>query len=101
MEASWVFSHDPENPTIMLANPLNYALRNLLGDPLVETANDASFVGLGPEDMFDEGNSMDLSPIRLNHDFGVEFQDENDGGLGDEVDDTFDYKRHLSLLGAF
>jgi len=83
----------------MLANTHNFAIRKLQGDDGDATTEEPlklSFVGLGPEDMFDEGNSMDLSPIRLSHD-----QHEGELGMGgtdyDDVDDTFDYRRHLAV----
>ena len=48
------------------------------------------YEGLGPDDMFDEGNSMDLSPIKISDlNFTVE-------GTGGEVEDTFYYRRHPS-----
>ena len=98
-EARWVQSLDavPGNPVAMLANTTNYALRHVLDDAKYGETMDMSLSvaieGLGPEDMFDEGNSMDLSPIKLSHEqfrMGLE-------AAGDEVDDTFDYRRHLAL----
>lgn len=41
--------------------------------------------GLGPEDMFDEGNSFDLSPVKL---YDGHVQDD----LLDRVEDTFQYR---------
>ncbi|MCJ1249124.1 hypothetical protein MMC30_006347 [Trapelia coarctata] len=101
-EASWVNSSDPENPGIMLANTHNFAVQRLQGDDVDETTegpSKLSFAGLGPEDMFDEGNSMDLSPIKLSHEnyeagFGM-----GGAGFDDDVDDTFDYRRHLAIAG--
>ena len=54
---------------------------------------------LGPEDMFDEGNSMDFSPVKLstNHGTKVLRAEEMRVGAGgwndEEMDDTFDFKR--------
>lgn len=55
--------------------------------------------------MFDEGNSLDLSPIKITHDETLEvhddFGDDNgDSGLGfglgnEMVDDTFHYRRRI------
>ncbi|MCJ1397295.1 hypothetical protein MMC11_000487 [Xylographa trunciseda] len=98
-EASWVQSTDvsPANPVIMLANTLNYALQHVPdageGEMAMDTSLSVVVEGLGPEDMFDEGNSMDLSPIKLSHEqFGMGLD-----AASDEVDDTFDYRRHLTL----
>ena len=81
----------------MLANGLNFALSHVSdvseSDKTVDMSFSAVVEGLGPEDMFDEGNSMDLSPIKLSHEqfsLGLEL-------AGDEVDDTFDYRRHLAV----
>ncbi|MCJ1434369.1 hypothetical protein MMC27_003737 [Xylographa pallens] len=99
-EASWIQSSDvnPETPVFMLANSLNYALPHISdaseGDKTVDVSFSAVVEGLGPEDMFDEGNSMDLSPIKLSHEqFGLGFE-----LASNEVDDTFDYRRHLAVL---
>ncbi|MCJ1283050.1 hypothetical protein MMC26_002377 [Xylographa opegraphella] len=96
-EASWIYSPgaNPESPSFMLANTLNYALTHIPDAGERETTVDMSFStvveGLGPEDMFDEGNSMDLSPIKLSHEqFGMGLE-----SADNEVDDTFDYRRHL------
>ena len=95
----------------MLSNAQSYALRRVLVDGDDENGRDderdtgregeiGRMLGeteptlLGPEDMFDEGNSMDLSPIKLSREgFGMGMRSE------EEVDDTFDYRRHL--IGAF
>lgn len=83
----------------MLANVYNFAIRKLQDDELdgaTEEPSKLSFVGLGPEDMFDEGNSMDLSPIKLSH-------YHNEAGLGmggdfdNDIDDTFDYRQYLPV----
>lgn len=84
----------------MLATKQHFAIQKLQDDDVDATTEEPlklSFVGLGPEEMFDEGNSMDLSPIKLSH-------DQYEGWLGmggtdfdDDVDDTFDYRRHLAV----
>ena len=57
----------------------------------------------GPEDMFDEGNSLDLSPIKISHST-VEVSAFGDGDEGsgsgfgfteEMLDDTFHYRRQL------
>jgi len=102
VEASWAYSSGPENPAIMLTNAYNFAVRRMQEDDAettVEEPSKVSFAGLGPEDVFDEGNSMDLSPIKLSHEhyeagFGMGGDD-----FDDDVDDTFDYRRHLAIAG--
>ena len=53
---------------------------------------------LGPEDMFDEGNSMDFSPVKLSTNHGTKvLRAENIAMGGDwtdgDMDDTFDFRR--------
>ncbi|KAI4161236.1 MAG: hypothetical protein LQ342_005027 [Letrouitia transgressa] len=47
--------------------------------------------GLGPEDMFDEGNSFDLSPVKL-----CDGHTQDD--LLDKVEDTFQYRNQNRIL---
>ena len=65
----------------------------------------ATSIDTGAEDMFDEGNSLDLSPIKISHST-VEvsgYEDENDhsgsnfGFTEDMLDDTFHYRRHVKV----
>lgn len=59
----------------------------------------------GAESLFDEGNSFDLSPIKITRDETIGFEDGNDSmgsGFGMEnemVDDTFHYRRHVRAVG--
>ena len=53
---------------------------------------------LGPEDMFDEGNSMDFSPVKLSTNHGTKVLRAAEMGMGGgwddgDMDDTFDFKR--------
>ena len=60
---------------------------------------------IGAENMFDEGNSLDLSPIKVAHDETIEvYSGHDDGnehsgssfGMENEmVDDTFHCRRHV------
>ena len=95
---NWVQSSDlnPRTSVFMLANTLNYGLSHILdageGDKTVDMSFSTVVEGSVPEDMFDEGNSMDLSPIKLSHErFDMELE-----SASNEVDDTFDYRRHLA-----
>ncbi|MCJ1315006.1 hypothetical protein MMC15_000320 [Xylographa vitiligo] len=97
-EVNWVQSSDlnPRTSVFMLANTLNYGLSHILdageGDKTVDMSFSTVVEGSVPEDMFDEGNSMDLSPIKLSHErFDMELE-----SASNEVDDTFDYRRHLA-----
>lgn len=82
-----------------MTNAYNYTLRNIQDDDeedeVVDEITGLSVSNLGPEDMFDEGHSMDLSPIKLSHDqFGMITE-----GAEEDVEDTFDYRRHLATVG--
>lgn len=91
-------------PRIMLGNAHNYIVESVYDDDDVGTAwrNNGNMVLAGPEDMFDEGNSMDLSPIKL---FGgqgaTEAQDDTTGSgssgeSSGDVDDTFLLQRQTT-----
>lgn len=71
-------------------------------DPEPDEAARSVGAGVGAEDMFDEGNSLDLSPIKLG-DMGIshDYEDANlETGLNDEaIDDTFHYRRHIKTTG--
>ena len=82
-------------------------------DSSIQPQNPDAFF-LGPEDMFDEGNSMDLSPVKFCSDGvtikGLDGDATEDiigvGGEGEqwdpsgEVDDTFEYLRKPDAVVA-
>ena len=108
MEAAWIQSMDEKRSTFLFGNLRIRALCRMLNDG--ETLHSSfmpsrlppmsatRFSERGPEGMFDEGNSMDLSPVRLSTgtftraiNFGEDMclMEENS-----EIDDTFDFKKH-------
>ena len=106
-EAGWLQSGDDDKLNIMLSSltrsmtiQISCAGQLL---PLVEDAEEKlKCSGTGPEDMFDEGNSLELSPIKIEatagygslNDVGSAF------GMGDEgIDDTFHYRRQVRATG--
>ena len=115
LEAHWLRSLDLDSYNILLTSTHSYITAQISQTgSLIPSADalssdpDLGFrsVGTGAEDMFDEGNSLDLSPIKIAHDETMEvhdgFDDGGDGsgssgfGLGNEmVDDTFHYRRHI------
>ncbi|KAL8918205.1 MAG: hypothetical protein Q9208_007481 [Pyrenodesmia sp. 3 TL-2023] len=64
LTASWL-SSDQSNIRYMLTNSEQLALGQFAPDGAESQANGHFLDGLGPEDMFDEGHSLDLSPARL------------------------------------
>ena len=59
-------------------------------------------LGTGPEDMFDEGHSLDFSPVKISNgtfDLGGGHEGERFGMTGDSVDDTFHYRRNVKAGG--
>lgn len=76
MEASWLLDEAVEIPILMLGNAHNYVIGQISRNgELASLPKKTEMTDAGPEDMFDEGNSMHL----LN--------------VSDEVDDTFHYRR--------
>jgi hypothetical protein len=108
MTAAWVPTAQPGTARILLASARGYVV--LRGDgtedeePAPGVGGGATppvrgIVGSGPEDLFDEGNSMDLSPVKFSVGrFTAEVAAETAQGgrwAGSEgdVDDTFHYLR--------
>lgn len=110
LEASWLLSPTASqfNLIVSSANQYSTALLSPSGEMMPRSPSlleGAKSFGADAEDMFDEGNSLDLSPIKITHDETLEVRDGiengvNDSGssfgLGNEmVDDTFHYRRHI------
>ncbi|KAL8933691.1 MAG: hypothetical protein Q9216_006251 [Gyalolechia sp. 2 TL-2023] len=100
LKSSWL-SYDDENIRYMLGNTEQYAIGQFTpdGEEALWQPNDECPDGLGPEDMFDEGNSLDLSPVKMAEDassddtpaLGLSTQ----LGYTSAIEDTFHY-RHQS-----
>ncbi|KAL9576379.1 MAG: hypothetical protein Q9212_007146 [Teloschistes hypoglaucus] len=91
-KASWLSS---ANNTIsfLLSNSHQTAIERLTMDG--ETKNwDENGQSLGPEAMFDEGNSLDLSPVRMSRDETTAVGLSTQLGHNLEVEDTFQFRRH-------
>ena len=107
LEASWLQSCKEDTFNVMLSSPTRSATARISGTgqllPHMEEAGERlKCSGTGPEDMFDEGNSLELSPIKIEATAG--FGSLNDSGsafsMGDEgIDDTFHYRRQVKATG--
>ena len=102
MDACWIFTAINEIPKIMVRNSQNYTVVSLTTDgEILPLSISGETIGSGPDDRFDEGNSMDLSPIKLPE--GGNTTDLLGGSVGssdqwdgtDDLDDTFQYRRAL------
>ena len=110
LEACWLSAAPDGKPRFIIGNASNHTVVRVLDEgesPALEsqlammtaTAGRETPSLLGPEDMFDEGNSMDFSPVKLstNHGTKVLRAEEMRVGAGgwndEEMDDTFDFKR--------
>ena len=92
---------------MILGNAYNYTIGSAYdGEEDSETAllDTEDKIPAGPEDMFDEGNSMDLSPIKLFGGLGaVEAEDDSVGSglsgawnVSGDVEDTFHFRRQTA-----
>lgn len=109
LEANWLLSPMTSQFNLMLTSTHQYITCLLSSSGEISLGAPSFSEGAKPisvaEDMFDEGNSLDLSPIKITHDETLEvdnaFGDGNDDsgygfGFGNEmVDDTFHYRRHV------
>ena len=111
LEASWLESSNEDKFSLMIssANQYTTALISSDGEVLAEAVPPEAAAAsneTGAEDMFDEGNSLDLSPIKISHSL-VEvsgYEDGNDrsgsafGFTEEMLDDTFHYRRHVKAV---
>lgn len=110
LEAHWLQSSKISDTTVMLSSAHQYITARLTstGDVIPESPKSPEgrrSIGVGAETLFDEGNSFDLSPIKIAHDETIEvgegFKGSNASsgsgfGFGNEmVDDTFHYRRQV------
>ena len=110
LEASWLESSSDDSFDLMISSAHQYTSARVSSDgevmpEAVPPEARATSIDAGAEDMFDEGNSLDLSPIKISHST-VEVSAYEDGnehygsGLGfgfteEMLDDTFHYRRHV------
>jgi len=102
-EARWIRTSSDQRPTMMFGDAQNYVVGFVRGEGIQTESPTKEYMAAGnPEPLFDEGNSMDLSPIKLLHEdsrneLDVDSADDGlSGQLSDvsgEVDDTFHYRR--------
>lgn len=104
LKASWL-SSDQKTIRYMLTNTDETAFGQFTpeGEEIPWRSSGESLEGLGPEDMFDEGHSMDLSPVKILADGGIA-NDTPALGLSTElgftsaVEDTFHYRRQSQAV---
>lgn len=93
MEAAWLGNNASNWQTLMLGNAQNYAIAHIDHEgELISSCTNGKIAGLGPENMFDEDNIGGKSHSVVTYDDEAEFTMRN------EVDDTFDYRRHLKAV---
>lgn len=102
MEAAWLRDVD-DISSLLIGNSYGFTIARITHDgQLLSSTADVKRIGTGPEDIFDEGNSLILSPIKISHDevtTGIRHGSSEITALGrwaisDEVQDTFHYRRH-------
>lgn len=100
MEASWLSDSDGLS-SFMLTSLHNFAIGRINKEGELKSMSGKTEVGAGPEEMFDEGNSLDLSPLKESQgDMLTDIQNRSPGNehldqwtAPDEADDTFEYRR--------
>ena len=109
LEASWLRSPQSSHYKIFLCSPLQFSsvLLSNSGQVIIQASNIsegvARLANADAEDMFDEGNSLDLSPIKITQDDTITYED-GDGslnsGMGNQIiEDTFHYRRFVRANG--
>lgn len=85
MEAAWLGDHASNWQTLMLGNAQNYAIAHIDSEgELIPSFKNGEIAHFDTEDMFDEENLVGKSHSVVHSD--------------DEVDDTFDFRRHLKAV---
>lgn len=85
MEAAWLGNNASNWQTLMLGDAQNYAIAHIDHEgELISSLKNGEIPYLGPEDMFDEDNLVETPHSVVSFD--------------DQVDDTFDYRRHLKAV---
>ena len=111
LEASWLKSSSNDDFKLMISSAHQYTTARISSDgeivaDAIPPDLGAIATDMGAEDMFDEGNSLDLSPIKISHST-VEVSAYGDGdersrsGLNfteEMLDDTFHYRRHVKAV---
>ena len=110
LEVSWLHSATDETCSLVISSAHQYAIAQIsqLGELVAPRSwgfrAGAKSMGAGAEDMFDEGNSLDLSPVKISHgtveildEYGQADDESGSGfGLGEEfLDDTFRYRKQV------
>ena len=110
LEADWLQSLDSESYAVVISSAHQHVTARIsrngdLISAVGETDREFRSLGTGAEPMFDEGNSLDLSPIRIARDETLEVYGGYDGGHehsepsfgmdNEMVNDTFHYRRHV------
>ena len=110
LKAGWLLSPETSHFNLLLSSAHQYTttLLSSTGEVIPQNRSieegDVKFNEHSAEDLFDEGHSLDLSPIKLAHDETIDV-DENDtsgsvfGMENEMVDDTFHYRRHVRAIG--
>ena len=109
LEANWLLSPQPSHFKIFLCSSLQFTsvLVSSCGQVIIQESNSsdggARLANAEAEDMFDEGNSLDLSPIKITQDDTITCEDDDgslNSGMGNEIiDDTFHYRRVIRFNG--
>ncbi|KAL6720559.1 hypothetical protein ACLMJK_002483 [Lecanora helva] len=108
LEASWILSPQASQYGFLLYSARHSIPVIMSSDgEIIQTTKageeSTRLMDTGAEEMFDEGHSLDLSPIRITRDETIGIQGDDDCsafGMGNEViDDTFHYRRHTRRNG--
>ena len=104
LEASWLQSPHSDTYRILLSSQTQSTITEVSHTGEIVTAVSDPEIGAkstatGAEDMFDEGNSIDLSPIKFEGSNGAYFPGSGFDMTDDGIDDTFQYRRQARAMG--
>ena len=104
-EITWLFTDKRNYSRLMIGDAQNYTTAELdENGEILQPFKSSRPIDLSPDSRFDEGNSLDLSPVKLAHDGArISFPAESPGdpgqwsGMSEELDDTFHYRNPAKL----
>lgn len=106
IEAHWLRNSHLQSLDVLLSSSMQSIISQVsqAGDLITNEHTTTQVFGAsrgGPEDMFDEGNSLDLSPVKLEGTLGYGALNDSgqDFGMTEAIDDTFHYRKQVKAGG--
>ncbi|KAI9878829.1 MAG: hypothetical protein M1830_010398 [Pleopsidium flavum] len=100
-DVRWIYTTSDQRPTMMFGDAQNYVVGSVRGEGAQTESSRKEYITAGnPEPLFDEGNSMDFSPVKFLQEDSLDgFDVDSVDDISGVVDDTFHYRRYVAISG--